>query len=62
MFILVSHKKQLDMKVVHIKGEVNEVCDALSRLNNPNSGDRITLLDRGKFMCCNTIFLCPFQS
>ena len=57
----VAIQNNFEYKAVYIRGEINEICDTLSRLNNPNSGDRITLLDQVKLMCCNDIFFVSFS-
>ena len=47
---------------IYIRSEVNNVCDALSRLNEQNSCDRLRGLDSGGKMCCGGLFDTPFFS
>ena len=42
---------------VYIRSADNTVCDALSRLDNPDSTGRISRADPSRRMCCNHLFI-----
>ena len=48
--------KNLQIKSVYIKNELNVVCDSLSRLDKPSSATRIKNADKEQVMCCSRVF------
>ena len=54
-------ENNFDFKAIYIKSSVNNLCDALSRLNIPSSAERILHLDVYELLCFNYIFASPLQ-